>query len=99
MLAVPTLNLKPFVIRNFEDTEMRPVDTGDGHSECPATPGGGDDVCTTLTFSVDLPVASSSSVDFGLLVDVSASYRYTASCQSNHATNPKYTRTSMYVVP
>ncbi|CAM9263459.1 unnamed protein product [Ectocarpus sp. 13 AM-2016] len=58
--------------------EMRPVDAGDGYIEslptCWAAPAGGDTVSMTLPFSVQVPDLAESSVDFGLLVDVSGSY-------------------------
>ncbi|CAB1104564.1 unnamed protein product [Ectocarpus sp. CCAP 1310/34] len=58
--------------------EMRPVDAGDGYittlPTCSAAPAGGDTVTLTLPFSVEVPDLSESSVDFGLLVDVSGSY-------------------------
>lgn len=59
------------------------MDAGDGYEACPATPSGGRDVCESATFSFGLPVASRSSVDFGLLVDV---YR-TATGKSNMRSN------------
>eukprot|EP00903_Cladosiphon_okamuranus_P013013 g12142.t1 len=62
--------------------EMRPVDAGDGYvggdgetpAGCSAAPGGGAVVSKTQTFSVQVPQQAESSVDFGLLVDVSGSY-------------------------
>ncbi|CBJ30578.1 conserved unknown protein [Ectocarpus siliculosus] len=58
--------------------EMRPVDAGDGYTAslptCSAAPAGGDIVSMTLPFSVQVPDLAESSVDFGLLVDVSGSY-------------------------
>lgn len=59
------------------DIEMRPVDAGDGYvdSTCKAAPSDGEPVTITETFSVYLPALATSAVDFGLLVDVSGSYR------------------------
>ncbi|CAN0055373.1 unnamed protein product [Ectocarpus sp. 4 AP-2014] len=58
--------------------EMRPVDAGDGYiaslPTCSAAPAGGDTVSMTLPFLVQVPDLAQSSVDFGLLVDVSGSY-------------------------
>lgn len=63
---------------------MRPVDAGDGYDAgdgeksppgCSAAPDGGARVSKTQRFSVQVPQQAESSVDFGLLVDVSGSYR------------------------
>ncbi|CAM9481372.1 unnamed protein product, partial [Ectocarpus sp. 12 AP-2014] len=78
----PCPHLSPSFSRHttfpFEDLEMRPVDAGDGYiaslPTCSAAPAGGDTVSMTLPFSVQVPDLAESSVDFGLLVDVSGSY-------------------------
>lgn len=60
------------------DMEMRPVDAGDGfqaseNEQCQGVPNGSQYTSDTVTISVQLPELATS-MDFGLLVDVSYSY-------------------------
>lgn len=55
------------------DVEMRPADAVDGYVNptCKAGPSGGDPVTRVEAFSVYLPTQATSTMDFGLLVDIS----------------------------
>lgn len=56
------------------DLEVRPTDTGDGHPDCTAEEPSGSILTKTVTTSVSLPEFPAR-IDFGLLVDVSGSYK------------------------
>ena len=57
------------------DSELRPTDAGDGADTCTAVDPSGPILSTgQVTISADLPTFPGS-LDFGLLVDISGSYR------------------------
>lgn len=61
------------------DSELRPTDAGEGHPVCTSTPPSDITLVEELTFTVDLP-GFPENLDFGLIVDVSGSYRCVEPC-------------------
>lgn len=53
---------------------MRPTDAGDGHPDCPVEGPEGPTLEKNVTIEITLPIFPAK-IDFGLLVDVSGSYR------------------------
>lgn len=68
------LNRSIFHLPCLPDTEMRPTDAGDGHPECTSKDPRGPMLEKKVKIKVALPTFPTK-IDFGLLIDVSGSYR------------------------